>query len=75
MVSALAALLIAAEPALTVQEVYHLITGYADKVGPYTYDARGWSRELGYGRINAGRALQAVGAATGPAERKESRDR
>ena len=59
-VSALAGLLLSIDPTLTVPEVYDIITGSADKVGQYSYDANGWNRYLGYGRINAGIAVCSV---------------
>jgi subtilisin family serine protease len=60
MVSALAALLLTVQPDLSVPEVYDLITQHADRVEGVSYDESGWSRELGYGRINAGRSIEAL---------------
>ena len=55
-------LLLAADPELTRDEIYALVTGTADKVSPddAQYDENGFSPRYGYGRINA---LAAVTAA------------
>ncbi len=55
-------LLLAADPDLTREEIYAIVTGTADKVSPgdARYDGEGFSLRYGYGRINA---LAAVTAA------------
>lgn len=61
-VAGLAALILSVNPNLTQQQVYNIITSTADKVGGYTYDANGFSNEIGFGRINACSAVsQALG--------------
>ena len=55
-VAGVAALVLSVNPALTYQQVYNLIVGSADQVGGYTY-TNGRSVELGYGRVNACRAV------------------
>lgn len=62
-VSALSALLLSIDGSLTPPEIYTIITQSADKVGQYAYDANGWNRYLGYGRINAGDAVCHVAGA------------
>jgi subtilisin family serine protease len=56
------ALLLSVRPDLRVEDVRRIIAETCDKVGGYAYDttlANGsWSRELGYGRVNAFQALQ-----------------
>ncbi len=56
------ALLLSLRPDLTAEDVRNIIARSAEKVGGYNYDstfANGtWSRELGYGRVNAYQALQ-----------------
>jgi subtilisin family serine protease len=65
-VAGLAGLLLSAKPTLTNVEVRDLIEQTADKVGsvPYAtvagYPNGTWNEEMGYGRINAYRALQTV---------------
>lgn len=60
-VSALAALIWSVNPSLANLQVEDIIKSTADKVGGYNYNwdpnQPGHSRELGYGRINAYRAL------------------
>jgi hypothetical protein len=60
-VSALAALIWCVDPSLTNLQVEDIIKSTADKVGGYNYNwdpsRPGHSQELGYGRINAYRAL------------------
>ncbi|WP_418792071.1 S8 family serine peptidase [Phosphitispora sp. TUW77] len=55
MVAGLAALLLAKEPGLTVDDVRQIIEVTADDLGE-----PGWDPEFGHGRINIGRALAAV---------------
>ncbi len=52
-------MLLERDPELTPRDIYDLITGSADKIGDVDY-VNGWSREFGYGRINPGRALEAL---------------
>jgi Subtilase family/Secretion system C-terminal sorting domain len=59
-VSALAGLILSIDSTLTHSEVYTIITSTADKIGQYPYDENGWNQYLGYGRINAFRALEKV---------------
>jgi subtilisin family serine protease len=60
-VSALAALIWCVDPSLTNLQVEDIIKSTADKVGGYNYNwdpgRPGHSQELGYGRINAYRAI------------------
>ncbi len=56
-VSALAASILSLNGSLTPVQVYGIITSTADKVGQVTY-TNGWNRYLGYGRINAYKALK-----------------
>jgi subtilisin family serine protease len=51
------ALVLSANPALTREELKDLLKATADKMGR-SFDVRGHSDELGYGRINAGNAVQ-----------------
>ncbi len=53
MVSALAGLLLSIDNTLTPPEIYDIITKSAEKIGQYSYDANGWNRYMGYGRVNA----------------------
>lgn len=59
-VSALVGLMLSIDSTLTVHEVYEIITSTADKIGQYQYNENGWNRYLGYGRINAYKALLKV---------------
>lgn len=56
-VAGLAALLLSNNHSLNPDNVQSIIQFTADKTGGYTY-VNGWSEDLGYGRINAGCALQ-----------------
>ncbi|WP_256006805.1 S8 family serine peptidase [Pedobacter deserti] len=56
-VAGVAALVLSVNNSLTYSQVASIITGSADKVGGYTYDSNGWSPQLGYGRLNACKAL------------------
>lgn len=66
-VSALAALVWCVDPSLTNLQVEDIIKSTADKVGGYNYNwdpgRPGHSQELGYGRINAYRALSKANGA------------
>jgi len=55
-VAAVVALVLSLNPKLTHGEVYDILTRTADKVGGYTY-INDRSNELGYGRLNAYRAV------------------
>ena len=58
LVAGICALLLTANPALTAREVKRILEQTADKIGtPALYDARGWSEQYGFGRVNAGRAV------------------
>jgi subtilisin family serine protease len=60
LVAGIAALLLSVDPDLTQLEVYFLLTQTADKVGPYNY-VNGRCDEMGFGRVNAFKALSAIG--------------
>jgi hypothetical protein len=78
LVSGIAALLISARPTLTNVEVRRLIESTCDKISPslYNYTSVGtkpsgtWNHEVGYGRVNAERALLAA-CAIGTQEDRE----
>jgi subtilisin family serine protease len=59
-VSALVGLMLSLDSTLTSYRIYKVLTETADKVGQYPYDKNGWNQYLGYGRINAYKALQAI---------------
>lgn len=63
-VAGVVALLLSKNQDLTVEEVQNKIAETADKVGGYNYNynsnKQGHSKELGYGRINAFRAVQDI---------------
>jgi subtilisin family serine protease len=73
LVAGIAALLLSARPSLTHVEARHLIESTCDKISPalYTYSSVGskpsgtWNSEVGYGRVNAERALLAACALGG----------
>ena len=52
--------MLSVDSTLTPNRVYEVLTSTADKVGQYPYDENGWNQYLGYGRINAYRALKAL---------------
>ncbi len=64
MVAGVAALLLSVNPDLTRDNLYRLLVTSCDKVGGYTYGNikpyDTWNNEMGYGRINAFRAVSAV---------------
>jgi subtilisin family serine protease len=64
LVAGIAALVLSEEPGLTQLQVFDRLTTSADKVGGYTYTgqdpAHGHSSALGYGRVNAFKALHKV---------------
>jgi len=57
-VSALCALLISINNTLEPHHIYEILKNSAEKVGSVAYDANGWNQYLGYGRINAYKALK-----------------
>ena len=62
-VSALAGLILSINDALTPSQIYTIITNTTDKVGQYSYlpvgsTGKTWNKYLGYGRINAYKALK-----------------
>ncbi|HET55469.1 MAG TPA: hypothetical protein ENN33_09675, partial [Ignavibacteria bacterium] len=57
-VSALAGLILSVNNSLTPVDVYNILTSTADKLPQYSYDSNGWNRKMGYGRINAYKALK-----------------
>jgi len=56
-VAGIAALMLSANPNLTQQQVFNIITNTANQVGGYVY-TNGRSNELGFGRANACQALR-----------------
>jgi choice-of-anchor C domain-containing protein len=64
-VAGVAALIMAANPALNAQQVRTLVEGFAEEVGGYTYQ-NGFHPEMGWGRINAYNALVAAAPAACP---------
>lgn len=55
-VAGVAALMLSINPNLTQQQVFDILTNNADRVGGYVY-TNGRSNELGFGRLNANRAV------------------
>ena len=51
------ALVLSANPKLSSDDVRDILRGTADKIGA-GYDAKGFSREFGYGRVNAAKAVE-----------------
>jgi hypothetical protein len=71
-VAGIAALILSVNPGLTLQQVRNIIESTTDKAGNYTYTlgagerpALTWNNQMGYGRVNAFRALQAALPITG----------
>jgi hypothetical protein len=58
----LAALMRSLNPNMHINDVEGIIKNSADKKGGYTYDVNGFHPEMGYGRINAGTALEMMHA-------------
>ncbi|HPA45196.1 MAG TPA: S8 family serine peptidase [bacterium] len=56
--SGIVALVLAANPDLTVEEIFEVLKETADKIGPLEYDENGFNEEYGYGRLNAAAAVQ-----------------
>ncbi len=68
------ALMLSANPGLTVSQVKDILKKTADKIGPASdYDSSGHSDERGFGRVNALKAVQmsAPGAAPAPAANRQ----
>jgi hypothetical protein len=72
-VAGIAALILSINPNLTLQQVRNIIESTTDKVGGVTYTLGAgeqtgltWNNQMGYGRVNALRALQAVYPISGP---------
>ena len=55
-----AALMLSVNPGLTPEGIRQILRGSAAKIDPAhgQYDAHGWSRQYGYGRVNAALAVQ-----------------
>ncbi|NOX87930.1 MAG: S8 family serine peptidase [Calditrichaeota bacterium] len=56
-VSGVAALVLAADSNLTSDQVQDILQRSADKIDRYAFDENGWNRHVGYGRVNAYRAV------------------
>lgn len=68
LVGALSGLILSVDNTFTPVEVYSIIISTTDKLNPnnainYQYDENGWSRWMGYGRINAHDALNVASGA------------
>jgi parallel beta-helix repeat protein len=61
-VSGIASLLKGYNYALSNDDITNIIRLSADKVDTYTYDSKGWNMYLGYGRVNALKALRRLRA-------------
>ncbi len=63
-VAGVMALILSVRPELKASDARYILASTADKVGGYNYDqskyAGAWSRELGFGRVNAYSAVQAA---------------
>lgn len=59
-VASVAALILSMDPSLTNLEVFDILMNSTDKVGGYSYDYSGWSNEMGFGRVNAFKAIMAT---------------
>jgi len=63
-VAAIAAMMKAVRPELSPDEVQDIIQRTADKTGGYSYDQYldegGWNEQMGFGRVNAKKAVEAV---------------
>ncbi len=58
-VGGICALILSANENLTAKEVKQILINTADKIGsPSDYDANGYSKKFGYGRVNAGKAVK-----------------
>jgi cell wall-associated protease len=72
-VAGIAALILSVNPGLTMQQVRNIIESTTDKAGNYSYTlglgeqpALTWNNQMGYGRVNAFRALQEALPINGP---------
>lgn len=61
--SGLVALMLSVNSTLTPTEIYDILKRTTEKVGQFPYDANGWSRYHGYGRIDAANAVNVAGGA------------
>lgn len=52
-----AALVLAANPNLNSDQVQNILRQSADKIELYPYDTNGWNQHVGYGRVNAHKAV------------------
>ncbi len=59
-VAGVAALILAEDNTLTSDEVQSILESTADKIEKFDYDANGWNKHVGYGRVNAYQALRAA---------------
>ena len=59
-VAGIAALILSVNPDLEGEEVQQVIQDTSDRLSGYAIDTNGWNQEVGYGRVNAHRALQAL---------------
>ncbi len=57
-VSGVAALVLAADSNLTADQVQDILQRSADKIDRYPFDENGWNVHVGYGRVNAYKAVQ-----------------
>ena len=55
-----AALALSADTNLTVSQMEDILKKTADKVEKYTFNSAGWNRHVGYGRVNAYKAVLAA---------------
>ena len=62
-VSALVGLMLSVNSTLTPPEIYDIIRRTTDRIGQYSYDANGWNRYMGYGRIDAANAVNVANGA------------
>lgn len=58
MVAGVAALVLSVNPDLSAAEVKNILSQSADKIGEDSYNSSGWNKYLGFGRVNAGKAVQ-----------------
>lgn len=72
-VAGIAALMLSANPLLTEKEVRNIIKQTADKVGHVPYD-RGHNHRMGFGRVNALKAVNAALGTVANKDRRKSRD-
>jgi hypothetical protein len=58
MATGIAALMLSVNPCLTAEDVRAILRQSCEKVGGYNYNSEGWCPELGYGRVNANKAIE-----------------